>query len=188
MSDSEAAGLILDTVYFAAEAHRGQRRKGSDASPYINHPIQVAHLIWDVGEVRSLAVLQAALLHDTIEDAGEIDQRKAAKRRIEDRFGSIVCSLVLEVTDDKELPKEKRKQLQIEHAPNLSWQAKLIKLADKISNVKDIIENPPMGWDTQRKRDYVDWAEKVVAGLRGTNERLEKCFDELVAKARKEID
>lgn len=184
MSDSEAAGLILETIHFAAEIHRDQRRKGADKSPYINHPIEVAYLLWDVGDIKSISVLQAAILHDAIEDAGDEEKRKEVRRKIGDEFGSIVSSIVKEVTDDKRLEKNERKRLQIEHASSISWQAQLVKLADKICNVSDIIENPPAKWDDTRKIEYLDWAEDVVARLRGVNPELEARFDKVMAKAR----
>lgn len=102
-------------------------------------------------------------------------------------FGEKVSGYVLEVTDDKSLPKAERKQLQIEHAPHLSTGAKTIKLGDKISNITDILNSPPADWDLQRKREYVEWGERVVAGLRGANENLEKHFDTLVEKAKQKF-
>ncbi len=95
--------------------------------------------------------------------------------------------MVLELTDDKTLPKAERKQLQIEHAPHISTGAQVIKLCDKISNIRDVSENPPDGWSEKRRLEYIDWGEKVVAGLRGANENLEKHFDELSEKARKHL-
>jgi GTP diphosphokinase / guanosine-3',5'-bis(diphosphate) 3'-diphosphatase len=94
-------------------------------------------------------------------------------------FGEKVCSIVMEVTDDKSLPKHERKLLQIEHSPHLSPEAKQVKLADKISNVSDILNNPP-DWTEERKREYIVWAKKVVAGLRGVNTDLDELFDKTV--------
>ncbi|HEX9962388.1 MAG TPA: HD domain-containing protein, partial [Pyrinomonadaceae bacterium] len=113
-----------------------------------------------------------------------IEDTETTKEKITELFGEKVCGLVLEVTDDRSLPKAERKQLQIEHAPHLSTGAKLVKLADKISNINDIINNPPHDWSMERKREYIEWGEKVVNGLRGTNAELEKRFDELAEKAR----
>ncbi len=128
---------LLQAVSFAAKKHIAQKRKGNDAAPYINHPLEVANLLANVGKVEDYDVLIAAVLHDTIEDT------ETTKEEITELFGSNVCGMVLEVTDDKSLPKSERKQKQIEHAPHLSHGAKLIKLGDKISNIHDIIENPP---------------------------------------------
>lgn len=172
---------FIEAAGFSARKHVGQRRKGNDAAPYINHPLEVANLLANVGKVEDLDVLIAAVLHDTIEDT------ETTKEEITEKFGAAVCGYVLEVTDDKSLPKAERKQLQIEHAPHLSTGAKQIKLCDKISNIRDVMENPPDDWSDERRLEYVNWGANVVAGLRGTNELLEKHFDELVEKARAEI-
>ncbi len=166
---------------FAARKHTGQRRKGNDAAPYINHPLEVANLLSNVGKVEDYDVLIAALLHDTIEDT------ETTAEEITEKFGATVCGYVLEVTDDKSLPKAERKQLQIEHAAHISKGAKIVKLGDKISNIRDVTENPPDGWDVKRRLEYIEWGEKVVAGMRGTNEYLEKYFDELIASARQKF-
>jgi guanosine-3',5'-bis(diphosphate) 3'-pyrophosphohydrolase len=168
---------ILRAVAFAAEMHRDQRRKGARASPYINHPIAVAELLALVGGISDLATLQAAVLHDTIEDT------QTTAEELENAFGSEVRSLVVEVTDDKRLPKDERKRRQIEHAPELSERAKAIKIADKICNVRDVTDSPP-DWPLERRREYLAWAERVVAGCRGTNAALERCFDEVLARGR----
>jgi guanosine-3',5'-bis(diphosphate) 3'-pyrophosphohydrolase len=169
---------LTQAISFAAKKHTSQKRKGADGEPYINHPLEVLNLLTNVGRVEDFDVLIAAVLHDTIEDT------KTKKEEITKLFGAKVCKMVLELTDDKTKPKATRKQLQIEHAPHISTGAKQIKLCDKISNIGDILKNPPDGWSLERRREYVEWGEKVVAGLRGTNENLEKNFDELVEKAR----
>ena len=131
--------LLLRAAVFAAERHRAQKRKDAQASPYINHPLQVAELLASVGGVDDARVLAAAVLHDTLEDT------QTTPAELEERFGSEVRVMVEEVSDDKSLPKLERKRLQIDHASGLSAGAKLIKLGDKISNVKDVVENPPAG-------------------------------------------
>ena len=171
-------GRLLKAVAFSANRHRDQRRKGADASPYINHPIDVADILTNVGGVKDLAILMAAILHDTIEDT------RTSPEELEATFGREVRLLVEEVSDDKSLPRESRKRLQIEHAPLLSVAAKLIKLADKISNVRDVTQNPPTGWPLERRRDYLDWAERVVAGCRGLNEFLDRHFDQVMREGR----
>jgi len=163
--------LLLKALHFAAEKHRHQRRKGAEASPYINHPIAVAHTLSVVGGVTDLSILAAAVLHDTVEDT-ETTQEELAQQ-----FGEDTASIVAEVTDDKSLPKAERKRRQIAHAPQLSNAAKLVKLADKLCNVTDIVERPPE-WPQWRKDEYVRWAGEVVEGLRGTNEALEIRFDQ----------
>ena len=175
------SALLLEATAFAAEKHKGQRRKGEDASPYINHPIEVARLIATVGGVSDIDVLRAAILHDTIEDT------QTTGDELESRFGARVRSLVEEVTDDKSLPKQERKDRQVAHAPHLSSGAKLIKLGDKISNVTDVTEHPPAGWPIERRREYLDWTEAVIAGVRGTNAALEQHYDTILARGRKTL-
>ena len=172
---------LLQAASFAARKHISQKRKGNDAAPYINHPLEVANLLANVGKVEDYDILIAAILHDTVEDT------ETTKEEIEKLFGERVAEMVLEVTDDKSLPKAERKQKQIEHAPHLSDGAKHIKLGDKISNIRDVMENPPDGWSDERRLEYVEWGEKVINGLRGANENLENHFDELVTEAKQKI-
>jgi len=162
---------VLEAVSFAASRHRHQRRKGADQSPYVNHPIDVARELAATGGVGDVDVLLAALLHDTVEDTG------TRPGELEERFGAAVRRLVEEVSDDKSLSKAERKRLQVERAAALSPGAKLIKLADKICNVREVALDPPHDWSSARRREYFDWAEAVVARLRGTNEALERTFD-----------
>ncbi len=174
-SAEDPVGLILRAVAFAAEKHKNQRRKDADATPYVNHPIALANVLKQEGEVGDVAVLVAAILHDTIEDTETTaDELRAI-------FGEEITSIVLEVTDDKSLPKAERKRLQIEHAEVASPKAKLVKLADKICNLRDIATSPPADWSADRKKDYFDWAKQVVEGCRGANVRLEAAFDKAFA-------
>ncbi|MCL4530317.1 MAG: HD domain-containing protein [Chloroflexi bacterium] len=171
MDFTEDTGLLIRALRFSADKHRYQRRKDQAQSPYINHPIEVSQLLWEVGGVRDVSVLLAALLHDTIEDT------QTTPDEIRKLFGDEVLSLVLEVTDDKSLPKAERKRLQIENAPHKSVGAKLIKLADKSCNVRDMVGSPPKDWPLERRREYLLWTEQVVAGLRGTNMALEAYYE-----------
>jgi (p)ppGpp synthase/HD superfamily hydrolase len=177
----ESTGVILKALRFSAKKHNDQRRKDSKASPYINHLIQVAETLWTIGEVRDVTLLVASILHDTIEDTATTPDE------IRDTFGEDVLALVLEVTDDKSLPKQTRKQLQVEHAPHKSQRAKLLKLADKISNIQDIIRFPPKGWSLERKREYLLWTERVVAGLRGVSPSLESRYDVLLTEGKRSL-
>ena len=162
---------LLDAVLFAAERHRNQRRKDAEASPYINHPIALAHLLATVGGVTDVAVLQAAVLHDTIEDT------ETTEAELRARFGDEVTDIVLEVTDDKALSKQRRKELQVEHAPHKSRGAALVKLADKTCNLRDIASAPPADWSLQRRQEYFDWAKRVVDGLPAVSAELRAAFD-----------
>ena len=167
--------LLLKALSFAAHKHRDQRRKDAEASPYINHPIALAQVLTGEGGVTDIEVLAAALLHDTIEDTATTGEE------LQREFGERIAAIVAEVTDDTGLPKAERKRLQIEHAARLSDGAKLVKLADKICNLRDVAERPPAKWDMQRRREYFEWAKRVIDGLRGAPgapmRLLEAAFD-----------
>jgi len=167
---------LVKCIDFAALKHKNQRRKDPEQTPYINHPIGVAKILTDY-KVTDPVILQAALLHDTVEDTN------TSFEEIEDQFGPKVCSIVREVTDDKTLPKDQRKRLQIERALNCSPEAKLVKLADKLYNLTDLLRVPPSGWSERRIEEYFVWAYKVVNNLRGTNFELEAKLDEVFKKS-----
>ena len=163
--------LLLKALSFAAHKHRDQRRKDAEASPYINHPIALADVLVNEGGVTDAEVLSAALLHDTVEDTATTPQE------LEKAFGQRIARIVAEVTGDKALPKAERKRLQIEHAASISREAKLVKLADKICNLRDVAARPPAQWDLTRRREYFEWAKSVVDRLRGVHPGLEAAFD-----------
>lgn len=171
-----SAAVIVKAAQFAAEKHKNQRRKDADASPYINHPLALASVLAVDGGVENPEVICAALLHDTIEDT------KTTAEELIAIFGDKVTGIVLEVTDNKTLDKPARKEEQVRHAPHISPEAKLVKLADKICNLRDILASPPADWNADRKREYFDWAARVVAGLRGSHIGLEIIFDETYAR------
>ena len=171
----EAADLILRAVAFAAHKHRDQRRKDKDASPYINHPIELANVLWQEGGVRDPQVIAAALLHDTLEDT------ETSWQELRGEFGEEIADVVLEVTDTKWIRKAVRKRLQVARAAHSSDKAKLVKLADKICNVRDVAARPPAGWALERKQQYFDWAKEVVDQIRGTHAELEQRFDDVYA-------
>ncbi|MBV8823383.1 MAG: HD domain-containing protein [Hyphomicrobiales bacterium] len=178
MSD---VSLIMQAADFAARRHAGQRRKGVAAEPYVNHLLEVAALLADATGGNDAALIAAALLHDSLEDtATEYEE-------IDARFGPDIAALVAAVTDDKSLPKAERKRRQIESAPNATSRAKLLKIADKTSNVRALIVSPPTNWDLARVVEYIDWAEQVVARCRGQNAMLERAFDAAVTDARAAI-
>ncbi len=162
---------VVKALAFAAEKHRHQRRKDREASPYINHPIDLASILTNEASVVDPLVLCAAILHDTVEDTETtLDEITAC-------FGAEVSALVAEVTDDKSKPKDERKRLQVEHAPHASFRAQQVKLADKISNLRDMAHSPPATWDLERRRAYFDWCKRVVDGVRGRHAALEALFD-----------
>jgi guanosine-3',5'-bis(diphosphate) 3'-pyrophosphohydrolase len=171
---TEGLPLILHALEFASLKHRDQRRKDADASPYINHPIALATLLTREGVVEDI-VLAAAILHDTLEDT------QTTPAELREHFGERVAGIVAEVTDDKNLLKVERKRLQIEHAATISREAKLVKLADKICNVRDVADHPPARWDLARRREYFEWAKAVVDRMRGTHPGLERRFDDAYA-------
>jgi (p)ppGpp synthase/HD superfamily hydrolase len=175
---NEPVSLVMQAADFAARRHAGQRRKGAAAEPYVNHLIEVATLLAEATGGDDAELVAAALLHDTLEDTATEYEELAA------RFGPQIAALVAEVTDDKSLPKAERKRRQIEHAPAASPRAKLLKIADKTSNVRALAVSPPANWDLARVADYIDWAENVVAGCRGLNATLERGFDAAVTDAR----
>jgi len=173
--------LLARAYHFAALAHEKQRRKGERGAPYINHLTDVAEMVARAVNGQDAPLVAAAVLHDTVEDTAvsEADLREA--------FGDDIASLVMEATDDKSLPKAKRKRLQIEYAPHASPRAKILKMADKISNLNSLSHSPP-DWTAQRKQAYVEWALAVAKGLRGESEWLDGLFDEAVSRARTAID
>ncbi|XP_004693064.1 PREDICTED: guanosine-3',5'-bis(diphosphate) 3'-pyrophosphohydrolase MESH1 [Condylura cristata] len=168
-----AAARLLEAADFAARKHRWQRRKDPEGTPYINHPIGVARILTHEAGIADVVVLQAALLHDTVEDTDTtLDE-------LELHFGAQVRRLVAEVTDDKTLPKLERKRLQVERAPHSSPGAKLVKLADKLHNLRDLNRCTPQGWSAARVQEYFQWAAQVVRGLQGTSPPLEEALRQL---------
>ncbi len=166
-----AVPQLIDALAFAAHKHRDQRRKNVAASPYINHPIALANVLANEAGITDTEVLCAAILHDTVEDT------ETTLPELTERFGPVIARIVGEVTDDTSLPKAQRKQLQVEHARYLSRAAKLVKLADKICNLRDVAEDPPANWSRERRIEYFEWAKRVIDGVRGVHAGLEAAFD-----------
>jgi guanosine-3',5'-bis(diphosphate) 3'-pyrophosphohydrolase len=168
--EDTSTSLIIRAAHFAAEKHKNQRRKDADATPYINHPLTLAKILSLEAGVQDPETLAAAILHDTVEDTETTEQE------LVDRFGPNIARIVMELTDDKSLPKAKRKRLQVANAAKKSPQAKLVKMADKIANLRDVAGSPPATWPLERRQDYFDWAREVVQGLGVTNPRLAELF------------
>jgi (p)ppGpp synthase/HD superfamily hydrolase len=172
---------VAKALDFAARKHRDQRRKGRAAEPYINHLTEVARIVAEATDGQDPLSVQGALLHDTVEDT------KTTADELEREFGAQLSKLVVEVTDDKRLPKAERKRLQVEQAPHKSERARMIKIADKISNLRSILSSPPVDWDVERQAEYFEWAKRVVDGCRGVNPRLDAQFDEVYGAGRATI-
>ena len=177
LSAPHAIARLTQAAHFAARAHKDQQRKGIDAEPYVNHLLEVAELVAHAEVPGDIEVVIAALLHDTVEDVGVTEAQLVAA------FGERVARLVLLVTDDKSLAKDRRKWLQIEHAPGLPRDAKLIKLADKTSNLRALVRTPPQGWTRERLHHYVVWAKAVVDACGPVDPVLERLFAEAHAVA-----
>jgi guanosine-3',5'-bis(diphosphate) 3'-pyrophosphohydrolase len=166
--------FLSRVLQFAAHKHRNQFRTYSDGTdiPYFNHPIDVMGILANEAHIEDVDILAVALLHDTIEDT------ETTAEELREAFGDDITAMVLELTDDKSLPKEMRKRLQIEKAPYASPRAKLVKLADKIANLREINDGRiPTTWSQERTDKYYEWSAEVVKGLRGTHKRLEELFD-----------
>lgn len=184
MSHHQPLARVIDAIAFAAHAHRAQRRKDADATPYINHPVALVRILAVEAGIDDPDILCAAALHDYLEDCCGSDGQpglETGRQQLRNRFGDAVLAYVDALTDDKTLPKAERKRLQVEHAANASHGARLVKLADKIANLRDLIEFPPADWPAYRRREYFDWTAEVVAGMRGTHPQLEALFDDVQA-------
>ena len=173
-----ALRLVSKAADLAARRHNGMARKGRGNEPYINHLAEVANILSEVTDGADAELVAAGWLHDTVEDTGLMLVELMAE------FGDRLAALVDEVTDDMSLPKSKRREMQIQSAPHKSPGAKLIKIADKISNIRARIHPDPTPEERADLTDYVDWAEKVVAGCRGVNAVLDRMFDDTVKLAR----
>ncbi|XP_059486921.1 guanosine-3',5'-bis(diphosphate) 3'-pyrophosphohydrolase MESH1 [Neocloeon triangulifer] len=180
-SEESPSGVLIRCAFFAAHKHSNQRRKNVDSTPYINHPLGVAFILTNEAGVTDLNVLQAAILHDTVEDTDTTFEE------VESHFGAKVRSIVAEVTDDKTLAKQERKEAQVRNAPKKSYEAKLVKLADKLYNLRDLSSpnGRPQDWDDERVREYYRWARRVVEGLKGTHQGLEDKIFKLCDKGEK---
>jgi GTP diphosphokinase / guanosine-3',5'-bis(diphosphate) 3'-diphosphatase len=176
MTAENDTSLLIRAIEFAARKHRRQRRKDVDASPYINHPIALMSVLCVEAGIRDTAVLSVAALHDTIEDT------QTTQEEIQAAFGVEIAMLIAEMTDDKTLPKTERKRLQIAHAQHMSRDGALVKLADKICNLRDVAANPPVGWSLEEQRDYFRWAKAVVEGLPPVNAKLLQLFEQAYAR------
>lgn len=180
MIKSDQLSSLLHALEFAAHKHQGQKRKGADGIPYINHPIEVAKMIADEIGDASPELLMAALLHDTLEDT------ETTAEELERQFDTQISDIVKEVSDDMKMSSNRRKSLQVEHAAKLSYHARCIRIADKACNIRDLLHTR-IYWLRKRKIDYVIWAMQVVNEIRDTNENIVTAFDSIVAEASVEL-
>jgi GTP diphosphokinase / guanosine-3',5'-bis(diphosphate) 3'-diphosphatase len=171
-AQADTLQLVIQALAFAAGKHRDQRRKDAEASPYINHPIALASVLCCEAGIVDTTAICAAILHDTIEDTN------TTRRELEHHFGIEIAQIVTEVSDDTALSRTQRKQGQLDRAEHWKWRARLVELADKICNLRDVACSPPKEWSLERRREYFDWAKAVIDRLRGTHPELERLFDE----------
>jgi guanosine-3',5'-bis(diphosphate) 3'-pyrophosphohydrolase len=176
-----AVRLVSEAAELAARRHSGMARKGRGNEPYINHLTEVANLLSAATDGADAELVAAGWLHDAIEDT-ETTREELAKK-----FSERIASLVVECTDDMSLPKAERRRLQVINASHKSPSAKLIKIADKVSNIHARILPDPTTEERDDLVDYTNWAEQVVAGCRGGNAWLDNRFNEAVAQARSSL-
>ncbi|MFD0980945.1 HD domain-containing protein [Tropicimonas aquimaris] len=179
MSDDILA--LSRALVFAAEAHRNQRRKGAAQEPYVNHLIEVMDLVARATGGQDVEQMIAALLHDTIEDAG------VTAEDLEQRFGTRVARMVVDNTDDMTLSKPERKARRLAAMPSKPADSRAVKTADVISNLRALVVSAPAGWDIERKLGYLDGCRKLIAAGSGANDALERLFEETAAEAEKAI-
>ena len=164
--DGGKVDKLLQTLYFAAKAHKSQKRKGDGGVPYINHLIEVATLLSLEAGVTDIEVLQAAVLHDVLEDT------PVTLDELNDVFGERVAGLIEAVTDDKSLSLEQRRQKQVDMISCASPEVKLIKLADHCSNIVCI----PDTWVANRVEQYKMWSFEVASKCFSISDRLAKIY------------
>lgn len=167
------AAKILEALTFAAEQHKYQRRAGFEPLPYINHILKVTDALVNIGHEKDTALILSAILHDVVEDTN------ISFAEITEKFGHQVRSVVEELTDDMSLSYAERKRLQVQQAHQLSLPARKIRIADKASNLEDIFTYE-LDWPIEKKMAYLENAIQVVEKIRGSNDALEKWFDEIV--------
>jgi (p)ppGpp synthase/HD superfamily hydrolase len=170
--DGRSLAMLTQAYDLAARAHAGQRRKGIDV-PYINHPCAVAAMTAEALGHDDIEAIAAAVLHDVLEDTEVTEPELAA------RFGPRVTALVKELTDAPDwldLPLLDRKARQAEKMARGSIEARVIKIADQLSNIGDLCM--AFGaWPQAHNRAYLAGAQTVVDACRGVAPRLEAAFD-----------
>jgi (p)ppGpp synthase/HD superfamily hydrolase len=174
-------GFVMRAAQFAAARHADQRRKGRDQEPYVNHLIEVAGHLAHSARSDDAVLLAAGFLHDTVEDTN------TTHAELVSLFGADVANIVAEVTDDKDLRKDARKQAQVNGIRRKSIRAQFLSVADKTANVASILRSPPMDWTRQRMAEYGDWAENVVGQVRGIDAYLDDAFLKALADLRAKL-
>lgn len=169
----ELTAAVLQALHFASTRHHDQRWKGT-ALPYHHHLIGVLDLLSRVGGISDATTLVAAALHDVVEDT------KTTREELATHFGQAVASIVEELTDAPDLSESARRSAQVAKAGSMSPAAQVIKLADKLANIRDVLHYSPQ-WTAEERRAYIGWGAAVVDALRGINPPLEAAFDQLLA-------
>lgn len=159
---------LLEAIFFVAQRHSTQRRKGPGGQPYVNHLIEAATLLATVGGVTDVEVLMAAVLHDVLEDTPTTREEVLAL------FGARVLLLVESLTDDKALPRAERREQVLAHLPHADDATKVVKLADLCSNVMTL----PSDWAPEHAREYLRWARRAAELCASSNPALDQLFRE----------
>ena len=165
--------LIQKAIRFSIKTHevyQKQKRKGKDI-PYITHPLIVGMILARAGASEDVVI--AGILHDTIEDS--IPEKKVTRAMIAERFGDTVAGLVDDVTEqNKELPWEERKQEALEHIEKLQNDSLLVKSADLISNISEIIADYQVEGDVIFERFNAPKDKTIAHYLRMVTAVVEK--------------
>jgi guanosine-3',5'-bis(diphosphate) 3'-pyrophosphohydrolase len=169
-SDTDPLNLVIRAAYFAGEKHRLQRRSDVEQTPYINHPLELAHILTEEGGINCLDTICASLLHDTLEDTD------TSSDELKKHFGDVIASIVMEVSNDMTLSSQQRRVYELEKVVSLSHKAKLVKIADKLANIRDVSTMPPMGWTREKKQDYFDFALEIINQIGSVSPRLHQIF------------
>lgn len=169
-NDLPACGLVVRAAYFAGEKHRLQRRSDIEQTPYINHPLELAHILTEEGDIYCMDTICASLLHDTLEDT------ETSPEELNKHFGEIITSIVIEVSNDMTLNSQQRREYELRKVASLSNKAKLVKIADKLANIRDVSTMPPAGWTREKKQNYFDFALEIVDQVKDASPRLHQIF------------
>jgi len=170
--DAEA---VLGAAIFATEKHKSQVRSNEKKTPYIIHPIEVADLVMKIGHVYDKDVLITALLHDVMDDT------QTTYEQITSLYGTKVSSYLEEMTSKQGLSLKEQKKQQIMQAFRQNPSVAIIKLSDKLSNLKTLATSPPPSWSRDRIDQYFQWAQTVIENLPESNQLLKKAVKNVIS-------